>query len=154
MKLERPKGGRYPEVYKTQAVETVFKGMSAGKSLAQVCKEEDLPTANVRRWIISNEDYAYQYRQARLLMAQALVDRALELAREATNHTIGRDRLEIDTLRWVAARMNPAEFGDRQIVDGNQNTTLEIKVVEEEAPLTARSKPVPKLAEAVFEIVD
>jgi hypothetical protein len=154
MKLERPKGGRYPEAYKAHAVEKVFEGMSAGKSLAAVCKENDLPAARVRSWIISNEDYAYQYRQARLLMAQALVDRALHLAHNTTNHTIGRDRLEIDTLRWVAARMNPAEFGDRQIVDGNQNTTLEIKVVEEEAPMNVREKPVQKVAEAVFEVVE
>ena len=154
MKLERKKRGRYPQEYKTDAVEKVFRGMSSGKSLSKVCREHDLPADLVRRWIISNEDYAYQYRQARLLMAQALVDKALHLAENATNHTIGRDRLEIDTLRWVAARMNPAEFGDRQIVDGNQNTTLEIRVVEEEAPLSPRQKAVAKTSEAVFEVVE
>lgn len=152
MELEVPKkkkGGRYSYEEKRVTVMAVVRHMASGRTLAKACKMLGKRPDVVRGWILRDEDFAWMYRQARLMMAQALVDEALEIAEKTTNHTIGQDRLRIDTLKWVASRMNPAEFGDRQILDGRNETTLEIKIVEETPSINASEKPLQVTARAI-----
>ncbi len=113
-------------------VEAVFDGMSEGKTLSETVADYNVTAGTVRRWITRDEGLFWEYMAARMLMAQSLAEEALQVARGTSNHSVASDKLKIDTLQWAATKMNPREFGDKQLIQQEGKQTLEIKVVEEE----------------------
>ena len=113
-------------------VEAVFDGMSEGKTLSDTVADYNVTAGTVRRWITRDESVFWEYMAARMLMAQSLAEEALQVARGTSNHSASSDKLKIDTLQWAATKMNPREFGDKQLIQQEGKQTLEIKVVEEE----------------------
>lgn len=113
-------------------VEAVFEGMAEGRTLSATVEDYNVSAGTVRRWITQNEDLFWEYLAARMLMAQSLAEEALQVARDTSNSTVSSDKLKIDTLQWAATKMNPREFGDKQLIQQEGTQTLEIKVVEEE----------------------
>jgi hypothetical protein len=121
----------YTQEEKSAVVEDIFNEMADGQVMSNTLEPYGLKAGTVRRWISSDEYWFYEYRKARLLMAQALAEEALEISRYTDNKTVTRDKLQIDTLQWAAIRMNPAEFGDKQQIQTDSKQTVEIKLVEE-----------------------
>jgi len=126
-------------------IEAVFDGMSEGKTLAETVSDYNVTEGTVRRWITQDEDLFWEYLAARALMAQSLAEEALLVARNTSNSTVSSDKLRIDTLQWAATKMNPREFGDKQLIQQEGKQTIEIRVVEEEPALKALSSSSPKL---------
>ena len=118
--------------------EDIFNEMADGQVMSDTLEPYGLKAGTVRRWISSDEYWFYEYRKARLLMAQALAEEALEISRYTDSRTVTRDKLRIDTLQWAAVRMNPAEVGDKQAIQTESKQTVEIKLVEE---TPSRPKP-------------
>ena len=121
----------YTQEEKSAVVEDIFNEMADGQVMSNTLEPYGLKAGTVRRWISSDEYWFYEYRKARLLMAQALAEEALEISRYTDNKTVTRDKLQIDTLQCAAIRMNPAEFGDKQQIQTDSKQTVEIKLVEE-----------------------
>ena len=113
-------------------VEAVFEGMSEGKTLSETVADYNVTEGTLRRWVTRDEDLFWEYLAARALMAQSLAEEALRVARAATNVSASSDRLKIDALQWAATKMNPREFGDKQLIQQEGKQTVEIRVVEEE----------------------
>jgi transposase-like protein len=126
-------------------VEAVFEGMSEGKTLSETVADYNITEGTMRRWITKDEDLFWEYLAARALMAQSLAEEALRVARGTTNVSASSDRLKIDALQWAATKMNPREFGDKQLIQQEGKQTVEIRVVEEEPVLKALSSSSPKL---------
>lgn len=123
----------YTQDEKSAVIEDVFNGMADGRVMSETLEPYGLNAGTVRRWIASDEYWFYEYRKARLLMAQALAEEALQISRLTDNRTVTRDKLQIDTLQWAAIRMNPAEFGDKQQIQTDSKQTVEIRLIEEES---------------------
>jgi transposase-like protein len=113
-------------------IEAVFEGMAEGRTLSATVEDYNVSAGTVRRWITQDEGLFWEYLAARMLMAQSLAEEALQVARDTSNSTVSSDKLKIDTLQWAATKMNPREFGDKQLIQQEGTQTLEIKVVEEE----------------------
>lgn len=113
-------------------IEAVFDGMSEGQTLSETVADYNVSEGTVRRWITKDEDLFWEYLAARALMAQSLAEEALQVARRSTNQNVASDRLKIDALQWAATKMNPREFGDKQLIQQEGKQTVEIRVVEEE----------------------
>ena len=122
----------WTEEERDAVVEAVFDGMSEGKTLSDTVADYNVTAGTVRRWITRDEGLFWEYMAARMLMAQSLAEEALQVARGTSNHSVASDKLKIDTLQWAATKMNPREFGDKQLIQQEGKQTLEIKVVEEE----------------------
>lgn len=71
----------------------------------------------------------------RPLLGAAFAEEAIRVARESSNATSAQDRTLIDTLKWAAAKAAPAEYGEKQVVEHQGQQTLQVKVLEDEAPV-------------------
>lgn len=81
-------------------------------------------------WLTKQDDPEYQefqdrYARARAAQADAYFDRIVEIAEASTAQTAHADRVKIDALKWVAARMAPEKYGDRQQVNVKADVAVE-----------------------------
>jgi hypothetical protein len=63
------------------------------------------------KWRRTDEDFSREYARARQSSAEALEYRALDEAYGATAEDAHAKRLVVDTLKWSAAKRDPAKFG-------------------------------------------
>jgi hypothetical protein len=114
----------------------------AGSSLGlrAICAAADVPSISTFRQWLADEGgagpLAACYAQAKEVQADSLADEIIEVADDARNdwmeskeepgsgwklngENIQRSKLRIDTRKWLAAKLAPKKYGDRQTVDIN-----------------------------------
>lgn len=125
------------EERKAEVVAEVLGRMADGQTVkeAVTAMKLDVSDGTVRRWMTEREEWAGEYQRAKKLMASAMAEEALRVARESTNYSSAADRVLIETLKWAAGKANPAEYGDRQTVEHQGAQTLQVKIVEDDVPV-------------------
>ena len=121
----------FTEAERGEAVAAVFEGMANGNTLAEMARRLGLHESTVRLWINGDAEWHAQYQRRKKLLGQALADRALDVAMAADSKTFQADRLKVETLRWLASKVNQEEYGDRSVQETTGEVTLKIQVVEE-----------------------
>jgi hypothetical protein len=100
--------------------------MVDGGSLLGFCRLRGLAYNTVRDWIDADEDRAASYARAREDRADVFHERIVTLARDPVRRTVQGNldptdaalkRLEMDALKWSAARMHPRRYGDKVEVE-------------------------------------
>ena len=80
------------------------------------------------RWLAENESFAKQYAYAREVQAEFYADDIKEISDGAATVddavTVARDRLRVDTRKWLASKLAPKKYGDKLALD-HQSTGLE-----------------------------
>lgn len=105
-------------VYSEELADTICERISSGESLNAICKDEGMPNkATVLRWLGREEHSAFrdQYARAREAQADALFDEMLEIADDSAED-VQRSRLKFDARKWMASKLQPKKYGDRQQV--------------------------------------
>lgn len=123
------------ELTREEVFEAVFDGMANGKTVADVARELGLKPGTVRKWLGEDEETYKRYQRMRPLLGAAFAEEAVEVARNTTNAASAADRLLVETLKWAAAKSAPAEYGEKQVLEHQGQQTLQVKVVEEDAPV-------------------
>ena len=104
--------------------ERICRRLEQGLSLRKACAGE-MDAAAVLRWVRDSAEFAQQYARAREIGWLSKTDRVLDLIDEAHEAALDPDfggqrisacRFEVDTLKWVLARMLPKVYGDRASV--------------------------------------
>lgn len=111
--------------------------IAGGESLRSICKDDDMPAlSSVMRWLSNDEALQEQYARARESQADAIFEEILSIADDATNdwmekhgegakgweangEHIQRSKLRIEARKWMAGKMKPKVYGDRQTLDVN-----------------------------------
>jgi len=119
MAKETKKTGR-PSIKTPEMVEEFLRRISHGRSIANVCSDEDMPTTTtVYDWI--SKDSAFSERYARACADRGLLyaDRISDISDKLMKGEIAPDvaRVAIDSYKWISARLVPKLYGDRQSVD-------------------------------------
>lgn len=119
------------------AFEAVLDAMAEGVTLEEAVKalERPVTAGAMRKWIAADEGWVVRYARAKRLLAQAWAEEAVRIARDSTTSSTAVDRVLIDTLKWAAAKANPAEYGERQTVEHQGAQTLSVKIVEDDMPV-------------------
>jgi hypothetical protein len=88
--------------------------MATGESLRSICRSEGMPAeVTVRRWATEDrEGFAAQYAMASQIRMDALADEILEIADNESGDP-ARDRLRLDTRKWLMSKIAPKRFGDK-----------------------------------------
>lgn len=130
------KRGR-PSKYSNAVADTICERLASGESLVRVCKSDDMPgLSTVFRWLAENESFRDNYARAREVQADVLADEILDIAddgandsytddegRERTDHdVIARSKLRVDARKWIASKLLPKKYGERQQVDATVST--------------------------------
>lgn len=129
-----PKIGR-PSSFTQEIADTICERIATGESLRRICDDADMPSQPaVFRWIAANEEFRKQYALAREAQADALFDESLDIADngrndwmerhgeddagwQANGEHIQRSKLRIETRRWMAGKLRPKVYGDKQTVE-------------------------------------
>lgn len=102
--------------------------VSSGRSLRSICDDEGMPArSSVFLWMSRNKSFSDQYAKAQVDRATAMAEEILEISddssgdffeagegRVAPNSTaVARDKLKVDTRKWLLSRMDPKRYGDK-----------------------------------------
>lgn len=113
-----------------------------------VCSDEKMPAmTTIFRWLREKEDFQQQYARAKQEAADALSEEMLDIADDGTNdwmkrfggegeamgyqfngEHVQRSKLRIDTRKWLASKLKPKRYGDKQEVEhsGNIDFTFDL----------------------------
>ena len=140
---EKPKkrAGRKTEYDPLIAAEICTR-ISCGESLRQICMEDRMPVhSTVYLWLLQNKQFSDNYAKAREEQADTLADEIQAIADEPPAEIVddkGISRTDsgwvtwqknrIDARKWVASKLKPKKYGDRQIVAGDADNPLAMTV--------------------------
>lgn len=125
--------------FSQELCDAICTALAEGESLRSICQQPGMPhIATVMRWLSDPEkrDFCEQYARAREAQAETLAEELLAIADEAeyepiqdpnTGETlavafdktaVARNKLRVETRKWLAARMSPKKYGDKLAVGG------------------------------------
>jgi hypothetical protein len=122
--LDRPKMGR-PMLYPltNPCWQRIVDGISAGKSLTSVLKEDGMPSYRLARNMISdNVEFRAMYDKAVEDRADKLAEEIIELSDAEmpeglrgpeASAWVQQKRLQVDARKWVASKLKPRTYGDK-----------------------------------------
>ena len=85
--------------------------------------------STVRLWALDNREGFYpQYARAMETRMEGLADEILEIADDKSSDPV-RDRLRIDSRKWVMSKIAPKRWGDRTIHMGDPDAPLVVEKV-------------------------
>lgn len=130
------RGRGRPTIYTPELGERICTRLAAGESLNRICKDEGMPCpATVYLWVVKGiDDFSERYAQAREAQAHCLAQRVLDLVTEVElpeGIDPQRAKVAIDGLKWIAGRMAPNSYGDRQKIETEQRITY-LKAIPED----------------------
>ena len=112
MAPERPTG-----FSDTLAVE-ICQRLADGELLGDICRATRMPSRDtVRRWQNENGPFRDRYAIARDQQADALAEEAIHIARNAAAESVTVCRLQIDTIKWLIAKISPKRYGEKVVLD-------------------------------------
>lgn len=114
-------GGR-PSSYTQEMADEICAELSIGKSLRTVCAASDRPAiATIFNWFRNYPEFLAQYEKAKAESADMLIEDMQDIADNIAGDT-QRDRLRVDTRKWVASKLKPKKYGEKMDLtsDGKQ----------------------------------
>ena len=96
----------------TDKARIVLESLEEGSSLRAAAKKAGTTHSTVLRWVREDQELANQYTRAREIGYALLADELLEIC-DAVKNDPQRDRLRVDTRKWLLAKVMPKIYGDR-----------------------------------------
>ena len=92
----------------------VFDHISQGKTVDSVIKALGVSIGGFYKWIDRDAKRGELLMRARARGGQSLAEQTLEIADTATPQEAQVAKLRVDTRRWLASKMDPDNYGDKQ----------------------------------------
>lgn len=131
---------RKPRKRTPELEQAILDGLVDGKSLNETCRANNIDSAAVRLWVVTDDSFAARFRIARMAQAHQLVDKlAEELDRPAELDENGRvdngavqlRRLRVDTYKWILAKVLPKVYGDKLTLGGDPDAPIKVMTDDE-----------------------
>jgi hypothetical protein len=120
------RGMARPSSY-TEAVATeICTRLANGESLTKICKDPKMPSSpTVQLWLDQNPPFLAWYARARERQADFFAGQIVEIADNSKLLADDR-RVRIDARKWVAGKMRPKVYGERQTLahEGQVSVTI------------------------------
>lgn len=144
-------GGR-PSKFTQKIADEIIERTCAKETLTSICEDSHMPSCQtVYTWLGKNKEFLDEYAKAKSVRAHLLVDEILKISDEDPEMTVvdeegntttkrdpagvNRNRLRVDTRKWVASKLLPREYSEKietsiSAPDGgpvNVNSTVRIE---------------------------
>lgn len=122
-----------------------------GGHMADFCKAREIPYTTFYDWVRTDSRRAELYARAREDRAEKFADEIVAISDEISVTTkmdgenvtfaidaaaVSRNKLRVDSRKWIAAKLKPRVYGDRVQVDA----TVDHKVMQDDALLSRLAK--------------
>lgn len=128
-----PTGGEtvVPAVFRADALEYLIEELSDGRTIREVCRENDMPsTQEVNRWLRNDDGFRQRYLDAIRIKYLSEAGNIMTIADDESVDT-SRAKLMIDTRFKMLSKLEPAIFGDK--VELGHSVTGELAQMMREA---------------------
>lgn len=139
-KKKRRESNLWPDKRKTLAQQIICQRIAEGESLRAICCDEGRPKelpcfSTAWRWMREDDGFAELYNQARTFQADHMADEIVAIADSVTDctdsATVQAARLRVDARKWVASKLRPQRWGDRQQIEMSGKLDLTNQSTEE-----------------------
>ncbi len=124
---------------KQQKISKVLAQMREGKSLRQSAESAGVARQTFLDWVDKDEELAGQYAHARAAMIDKIADDIMTIADEDLIPTgegkvdsamVQKQRLRVDTRKWLLSKMAPKKYGDKLELSGDEQAPIPIQRIE------------------------
>ena len=122
----------------TQLTDQICQELMNGQPLTRICSRKELPSlATINRWITKHPSFAKQIIQARRVGTQYYLDKMIDELETVSAKDVGIVREKLHHYRWLASKLLPSLYGDKQEVVQDTKVTItwqqpDMKVVDGE----------------------
>ena len=110
----------------SQITDKICEQLMTGKPLTRICESKDLPSlATINRYINKNSSFAKQILQARRVGCQYYLDKMVEELETMSAKDVGIVREKLQHYRWLAQKLLPNLYGDKQEVIQDTKITIQ-----------------------------
>jgi hypothetical protein len=130
-----------PTIFTNELADEICERIANGESLRAICREDGKPAlSTVFRWLSNDRAFQDQYAMARDEQAEAFADELVSISDEQEyekveidgvplavkfdSTAVARNRLRIDARKWVASKLKPKKYGDRQVIAGDPEAPI------------------------------
>ena len=122
-----------PTKFTPELAEQICELLAIGKPSREVCKEVGIADSALYRWLQQDVEFQEQYARARERQADFYVNEIIEIADElqidatykgeeisldVSSSAVARNRLRVDSRKWIASKLAPKKYGDKMQVGG------------------------------------
>ena len=110
----------------TQLTDQICQELMNGQPLTRICSNKNLPSlATINRWIAKHPSFAKQITNARRVGTQYYLDKMIEELETMSAKDVGIVREKLHHYRWLASKLLPSLYGDKQEVVQDTKITIQ-----------------------------
>lgn len=110
--------------YSEELAATICERLADGESLRSICRDENMPSkSSVFKWLGMHKTFADQYARAMEARADSHADDLVDIADDRTLDPNDK-RVRIDARKWVASKLRPKVYGDKQLLGSDPDNPL------------------------------
>ena len=96
-------------------------------SVTRVVKLDGMPCeSTIYEWLQKHEEFAEMYARACEFRSEREAEAIVEIADAATPEDVQVAKLRVEARKWVASKLAPRKYGDRQTVEHEGGISLQV----------------------------
>ena len=133
--IAKPKPARRPTLFSEELAAEICGRIADGQSVREIARADDMPArSSIFLWLSEYEAFSDQYAKACEARTQYLADELIDIADDEAGD-VQRDRLRVDTRKWVLSKLVPKKYGNKVTAevtgaDGGPIQTEELSTME------------------------
>lgn len=111
---QKARGGR-PSIFTQELADEICRRLADGETLRAICRDDAMPArSTVIAWALDKDrkSFSDQYARAREMGYLDMAEELLEIADDKAGDA-ARDRLRVDTRKWMLSKALPKIYGDK-----------------------------------------
>jgi hypothetical protein len=120
-----------PSIFSEELATRICERLAFGETLRAICRDVEMPAVQtVLDWKANNDAFSGQYETARITGYQLMADELTEIADDKLGEP-QRDRLRVDTRKWLLSKALPKIYGDKLAHVGGSEGDAPIRTITE-----------------------